>query len=264
MYISIVLLRRPARVVLYCLSIPPDSVKTVLILTAIVILSLVAFTFYLLGVCRKSRIDQKIRKYLYAIDKQISTETLSRETIRNLKIILREKTDNQRMDHDTIENLNRQLFDLSARVAISKEKINRLYSKVKDLLRQRFHDSDFLYTRYYENLDDNRKTERLYRVVKSQIEDFTSPRSIERLDSLLNEAYSGIMNRLTSVSLDLKERELMLLRLLLAGFSAKSTAAILKDSHLNIGQRKKRLLDKIGKLSPSLLDELETVLNSDF
>jgi DNA-binding NarL/FixJ family response regulator len=101
-------------------------------------------------------------------------------------------------------------------------------------------------------------------VVKSQIEDFTSPRSIERLDSLLNEAYSGIMNRLTSASLDLKERELMLLRLLLAGFSAKSTAAILKDSHLNISQRKKRLLDKIGKLSPSLLDELETVLNSDF
>lgn len=206
--------------------------KTIIFLTAIVLLSFVTLSLYVLAVYRKRRADQKIRDYLYAIDELTSKETLNRQTIDNLNAIL-------------------------------KEKKNSLNSKVKELLRQQFSTSDFLYTRYYENLDDGRKAERLYRVVKSQIENFTSSRNIERMDSLLDDAYSGIMQRLTSGGLDLKERELMLLRFVLAGFSAKSTAALLNDSHLNIGQRKKRLLDKIGKLSPALLDELETVLNSE-
>ena len=130
------------------------------------------------------------------------------------------------------------------------------------MLRQQFIPSDYLYTRYYEQLDDNKKAERLYRVVKSQIDDFTGSRNIGHMDALLNETFGGIMDKLSSSSLDLQEKELLLLRFVLAGFSAKSIAAILNDSHQNINQRKKRLLDKISRVDPDLMKELDLALNS--
>jgi hypothetical protein len=48
----------------------------------------------------------------------------------------------------------------------------------------------------------------------------------------------------------------------LTDISAKSMAAILNDTNQNINQRKKRLLEKIGRKDPQLLVELIEALNS--
>ena len=130
------------------------------------------------------------------------------------------------------------------------------------MLRQQFNPSDFLYTRYYEQLDDSKKAERLYRIVKGQLDGFTSHKNISRIDVLLNEAFDGIMNKLSLSELDLREKDMLLIRLVLAGFSAKSIAAILDDSHQNISQRKKRLLDKIAQKAPLIMDDLRMALSS--
>ena len=168
----------------------------------------------------------------------------------------RRETENQIRDY--ISTIN----ELTTQISIHKDKIGDLNGKVREMLRQQFNSSDYLYTRYYEQIDDNKKAERLYRVVKNQLDGFTNPKNICHIDELLDEAFDGIMEKVLSSGLDIKEKDLLLLRFALAGFSAKSIAALLDDTHQNINQRKKRMLDKIQAQSPDLMEELRMALDS--
>jgi len=152
--------------------------------------------------------------------------------------------------------------ELTTQVTVNQDKISNLNAKVRDMLRQQFSSSDFLYTRYYEQIDDSKKAERLYRIVKNQIDDFTSHKNIGKIDELLNGTFDGVMDDILSSGLDLMEKDLLLLRFVLAGFSAKSIATLLNDTHPNITQRKKRLLDKIAVVAPDLMEKLRIALNS--
>ena len=151
--------------------------------------------------------------------------------------------------------------ELTACESKNRDKISCLNLKVREMLRKHFIPSDYLYTRFYEQIDDNKKAERLYKVVKAQMDAFTSSKNIDQLDGLLNETFDGIMDKLETQELDLKEKEIMLIRFVLTGFSAKSIAALLNDTQQNINQRKKRLLDKIAQKSPVLMEELSLVLS---
>lgn len=151
--------------------------------------------------------------------------------------------------------------DLTTQISVNQDKISSLNDKVREMLRQQFNSSDFLYTRYYEQIDDNKKAERLYRVIKTQLNDFVSHKNIEHIDRLLDESFDGIMTKIMSSGMEIKEKDLLILRFVLAGFSSKSIAAILDEKHLNINQRKKRLLDKIQIKAPMLMNELSKALN---
>lgn len=151
--------------------------------------------------------------------------------------------------------------DLTTQISVNQDKISSLNDKVREMLRQQFNSSDFLYTRYYEQIDDNKKAERLYRVIKTQLNDFVSHKNIEHIDRLLDESFDGIITKIMSSGMEIKEKDLLILRFVLAGFSSKSIAAILDEKHLNINQRKKRLLDKIQIKAPMLMNELSKALN---
>ena len=158
---------------------------------------------------------------------------------------------------DYISTIN----ELTTQISINQDKIGNLNAKVREMLRQQFNSSDYLYTRYYEQIDDNKKAERLYRVVKNQLDGFTNQKNISRIDELLDEAFDGIISKLKLSGLEIKEKDLLLLRFALAGFSAKSIAAMLDDTHPNINQRKKRMLDKIQTNAPDLMEELRKALD---
>lgn len=217
-----------------------ESVKArnrIIVLVSAIILLLISAHSLLLY--RKRQTEIKIRDYLFAIDELTAKEALSQETI---------------------DSLNERVFELSAWKSIHKARIDNLNSKVRDILRQQFTPSDYLYTRFYEQLDDKKKAERLYREVKAQIDGFASKKNIGRLDAMLNETYDGLMDRLSSSALQLQSKDLLLLRFVLAGFSAKSIAALLNDSHQNVSQRKKRLIERINKNSPELAGELNDAI----
>ena len=108
----------------------------------------------------------------------------------------------------------------------------------------------------------DKKAERLFRVVKNQLDGFTNHKNINHIDELLDEAFDGIMTKLTSSGLEIKEKDMLLLRFALAGFSAKSIAALLDETHQNINQRKKRVLDKIQNNAPVLMEDLRIALDS--
>ena len=159
---------------------------------------------------------------------------------------------------DYISTIN----ELTTQISINQDKIGNLNAKIREMLRQQFNSSDYLYTRYYEQIDDNKKAERLYRVVKNQLDGFTNHKTVNHIDELLDEAFDGIMEKILSSGIEIKEKDLLLLRFALAGFSAKAIAALLDDTHQNINQRKKRMLDKIQANAPDLMDELRIALNS--
>lgn len=160
-----------------------------------------------------------------------------------------------------IDGYLQTIDELTACESKNKDQISSLNIKVREMLRKHFTQSDYLYTRFYEQIDDNKKAERLYKVVKTQMDTFTGSKNIDQLDGLLNETFDGIMNKLETQELELKEKEIMLIRFVLTGFSAKSIAALLNDTQQNINQRKKRLLDKIAQKSPVLMEELSLVLS---
>ena len=212
----------------------------------------------------------KQRDYYHAISELEAVRARNRVTILVfsalsfvliVSFILLVNLNHRRKVQQEIRDYLSTIDDLTARESVNKSRISLLNGQVRDMLRQQFTHSDYLYTRYYEQIDDNKKAERLFRVVKTQIDQFTAPKSISRIDELLNKTFDGIMDKLSSSGLELKEKELMLLRFVLAGFSAKSIAAILDDTNVNITQRKKRLLDKIQNKAPNIMDELRNALN---
>lgn len=167
----------------------------------------------------------------------------------------RRDTENQIQDY--ISTIN----DLTTQISVNKDKISNLNAKVREMIRKQFNPSDYLYTRYYEQMDDSRKAEHVYRVVRNQLREFTNTKNLQHIDELLDEAFDGIMSKLSKTELEFKEKDMLLLRFALAGFSAKSIAALLDESHQNINQRKKRMLDKIQIQAPKLADELRIALN---
>lgn len=168
----------------------------------------------------------------------------------------------RRRDYDNqIREYISTINELTTQISVNQDKISNLNTKVRDMIRSQFNPSDYLYTRYYEQIDDNKKAERVYRVVRNQVEGFTNRKNIDHIDELLNETFDGIMNKVLSSGIDIIEKDLLILRFVLAGFSSKSIAALLGDKHLNVNQRKKRLLDKIQIKDPILMKDLSIALN---
>ena len=156
------------------------------------------------------------------------------------------------------EQINQYLYAINEHTA----KIETLNSKVRSMFRQQYSQPDYLFTRFYDQVDDAKKAERLYKVVKNQIDDFKSPKNIGRIDAMLHDIFGNLIDKLTSPEIGLSEKDLLLIRFVLAKISAKSMAVILDDSNQNINQRKKRMLEKIGRKDPALLIELNNALNS--
>ena len=168
----------------------------------------------------------------------------------------------RRQAENRIQDCISTINDLTTQISVNKDKISNLNAKVREMIRNQFNPSDYLYTRYYEQIDDSKKAEHVYRVVRNQLKEFTNAKNLQRIDELLDEAFDGIMSKLLSSGLEFKEKDWLLLRFALAGFSAKSIAAILDETHQNINQRKKRMLDKIQIQAPKLMEELRIALNN--
>lgn len=235
--------------------------KTIVLTSAIIILLLIVITLFIYSRYRKQVAENNIRKCEHTIKELELHGEFCKKRIYGLNVKLKNKASTERMDKDTISNLEKRVFELSNGVAEGDPVIRTLNLKVREMFRKQFQQADFFYTRFYDLLNDKRKTELFYSDVKSQIEDFTCPRSLARLDEILNESLGDIMDKLSSLEPELNDSELLLIRFVLAGFSSKSTALFLNDTHLNVRQRKKRLLGKIEKSSSDLYHEIDNILN---
>jgi DNA-binding CsgD family transcriptional regulator len=115
-------------------------------------------------------------------------------------------------------------------------------------------------TRYYDHISDSRVADRLYKIVKEQMDIIISPKNIVKLDSQLNEIYNDIMSRISVPSVHLSEKDIMTIRLLLAGLSVKSIGTLLDCSIHSIYKTKDRTMAKLKKESYSLYEGLAKLL----
>ena len=226
------------------------------LLLLVVIMALTA-----INVILKRKTDKRNRDYLLVIDELSAKESLNESEISNLNKILDQKTIQEQKDNNTIKYLNSLVKDLSSKNNIQFDRIEQQNDRVKDLFRKQFAPTDFILTRYYDHLSDSKRADRLYKIVKEQMNDFVSRKNIIKLDSLLNEMYNDIISRISATSIPLSEKEQLILKFSLAGLSVKSIGTLLDCSIHGIYKTRERMMVKIGKASDSLSKELDKILS---
>lgn len=219
-------------------SLKADKQKTELIV--IFLLLLIVITASALGyTIIKRRNDKRNRDYLLVIDELSAKDS---------------------MNVVEIENLNSVISELSNKNDCQNTEIIRQNNKVHDLFLQQFAPTNYVLTRYYDHISDSRVADRLYKIVKEQMDIIISPKNIVKLDSQLNEIYNDIMSRISVPSVHLSEKDIMTIRLLLAGLSVKSIGTLLDCSIHSIYKTKDRTMAKLKKESYSLYEELSKLL----
>lgn len=219
-------------------SLKADKQKTELII--IILLLLIVITASALGyTIIKRRNDKRNRDYLLVIDELSAKDS---------------------MNVVEIENLNSMISKLSNINDCQNTEIIRQNNRVHDLFLQQFAPTNYVLTRYYDHISDSRVADRLYKIVKEQMDIIISPKNIVKLDSQLNEIYNDIMSRISVPSVHLSEKDIMTIRLLLAGLSVKSIGTLLDCSIHSIYKTKDRTMAKLKKESYSLYEELAKLL----
>lgn len=219
-------------------SLKADMQKTELII--IFLLLLIVITASALGyTIIKRRNDKRNRDYLLVIDELSAKDS---------------------MNVVEIENLNSMISKLSNINDCQNTEIIRQNNRVHDLFLQQFAPTNYVLTRYYDHISDSRVADRLYKIVKEQMDIIISPKNIVKLDSQLNEIYNDIMSRISVPSVHLSEKDIMTIRLLLAGLSVKSIGTLLDCSIHSIYKTKDRTMAKLKKESYSLYEELAKLL----
>jgi len=219
-------------------SLKADKQKTELII--IFLLLLIVITASALGyTIIKRRNDKRNRDYLLVIDELSAKDS---------------------MNVVEIENLNSMISKLSNINDCQNTEIIRQNNRVHDLFLQQFAPTNYVLTRYYDHISDSRVADRLYKIVKEQMDIIISPKNIVKLDSQLNEIYNDIMSRISVPSVHLSEKDIMTIRLLLAGLSVKSIGTLLDCSIHSIYKTKDRTMAKLKKESYSLYEGLAKLL----
>ena len=162
--------------------------------------------------------------------------------------------------HYKKKRFKEQLYDSLAVVDELSGKIEELKNQVRVQFHERHDMSNRLYSMYFDSESQDKVTKQQLTVtINSLIKDYTAPDSVRKLDTLINESYDGIMDRLADQEVGLTDKELQLLRFSLAGLSSKSVSVIIKESTQNIYQIKSRLLKKVRRNSEELWMTLNTI-----
>lgn len=99
----------------------------------------------------------------------------------------------------------------------------------------------------------------LYNRIRSSFDEFVSDEYQTYLDGIINSTYNGLAERLSSINL--KKRDLQILRLSIAGFSPKTISYILGIPIKTLYQNRSRILDKIAENAPRDHELISNTLN---
>ena len=98
----------------------------------------------------------------------------------------------------------------------------------------------------------------LYQKIQNCFNEFVSDKYQTHLDEIINTTYNGILERLSGINL--KKKELQILRLSIAGFSPKTISYILGIPTKTLYQNRSRILKKIEGINPQAHVELCNIL----
>ena len=135
-----------------------------------------------------------------------------------------------------------------------------LHQQLRKLFRRQFTDLNNLCTGFYDKKVTRRRKDEMYLKAEESIKDMLSPKNISDMDSMINSSFDHILENLTNEVDWLEKRDIMLIRLYLAGFSAKSINVLTGETIDNVYQKKTRILSRLEKTNPLLHSELTSFL----
>lgn len=106
----------------------------------------------------------------------------------------------------------------------------------------------------------NKKMEEFYNYTKTLFNEFSTPDNQMELDRIINSTCGNIMKRLSGMDLNLTERELLILRFFIIGFSTNTISRLTGIQTKTIYQQRKRIIDKISNYSQELSGEISKIL----
>lgn len=142
----------------------------------------------------------------------------------------------------------------------SSAKSAEMHQQLRKLFRSQFADLNNLCTGFYDSKVSKRKKDEMYLKAESSIKEMMSPASISDLDRMINSTFDNILEKLTTGVDWLEKRDIMLIRLYLAGFSAKSINVLTGETIDNVYKKKTRILSRLEKTNPVLYRELTSLL----
>ncbi|MBR4841754.1 MAG: hypothetical protein IK006_01485 [Bacteroidaceae bacterium] len=106
----------------------------------------------------------------------------------------------------------------------------------------------------------NKKMEEFYKYTKNVFAELSSRDNQRELDRIINSTCGNLMTRLSDKNLNLTERDLLILRLSIVGFSTKTISKLTGIQTKAIYQQRGRTIDKISDYSQELSDEISKIL----
>ena len=99
-----------------------------------------------------------------------------------------------------------------------------------------------------------------YKQIHAKFEDIKSARNQKELDRIINDTFGNIMISLSDKKLRLSENDLLILRLLIIGFSPKVVSYIVSEQQKIIYQKRTRILKRIEQNEPYIAQTLYKIL----
>lgn len=173
-----------------------------------------------------------------------------------LMIYMNERRKSEQRQRELVHTIEGQRELLEHSSAKSAE----LYQQLRKLFRHQFTDLNNLCIGFYDKKVTRKKKDEMYLKAEESIKDMMSPKSISDMDSMINSSFDHILEKLTNGVDWLEKRDIMLIRLYLAGFSAKSINVLTGETIDNVYQKKTRILSRLEKTNPLLHTELTALL----
>lgn len=146
-----------------------------------------------------------------------------------------------------IERYMEQITSLREHLRGVEGELNRLDGRAAQQLKARFESMNRLAETYYAHFDSAKEQERIYRQVKSDLEQLGSTDySRETLEPLINQTMGGFMARLRAQVPTLREEEYQLATYLLLGFSYPSISIFISRRVSTLYTRVSRLKEQIA------------------
>ena len=104
------------------------------------------------------------------------------------------------------------------------------------------------------------KADILYSHIKKQLEEFGLKKNQKKIDSIIDATLNNLMTRIKDSRFKMADEEIRIIRFSLIGFSVRTINKITGLTPKYIYQRRDRAIQKIGRISPEIQQELYNML----
>lgn len=157
-----------------------------------------------------------------------------------------------------IENNIAETLDLNDQLHLAQNQIlhikDSLNSEIESLFKEQWSTLNQLCNRYFDSPNDSTSRTIVINEFEKQLKKIASPKSFTEIEDAVNRYMSNIMTKLRNECPFLKEEDLKLLVLYLAGFSPRSICLFLNINLKNFYTKRYRIIDRIKSKNPESLD----------